>query len=142
MSYPSQKYLTIISGEIWGPIRYEALDGSEYFDEKNIACRFHNFTTFEKDGKMWEISIIQKKSPKGWLNTSPFGYYWWNQSKLQEQKIVDEGNGPFLKWITGTERGLYFRCPFTWRRDIAGTMIDGQLRNWVHSGGHLGRRFD
>lgn len=135
--YPTVDYPTIMEGKIYGEkIRYECLDGSELVckhpDEVTI---FKNFKPFEKYGKMWGLTHLQKYSKWGWLKVSPDCYHWWWFWKLQKQ----DSNG---NWIPGTERGIYFRKPFSWRWDVAGTVIGGVLRHWIWSKGFIGFRWD
>jgi len=136
MDYPTADYYTILAGEIWGPVRCESLDGSEmYLPEVSGSTRFLNFKPFEQDGKMWGVSNIQKKSKKGWIKTDPDCYHRWYW--FRQQKQDDQGN-----WIPGTELGFYFRKPFSWRWDVAGTVIDEILRHWIWTKGYLGGHWD
>ena len=134
-TYPTKEMPTIVEGEIWGPVRYESMNGPEKIMEGQDVTRFHNAEPITIDGKLYQLSIIQKKSPRGYLITDPYCVYRWKQTKLQEQ---DERGG----WIPGTEKGIYYRSPVSWRHDIAGTMIDGKLCHWIMSMGHLGTHFD
>jgi len=134
--YPTVSYPTIIEGVVDGPMRCESLDGSEmYIGGDNEVHVLKNFGPFEKDGKTWAVTHLQKKSKKGWLKTSPDGYHCWNFWQLQKQ----DNNG---NWISGTERGIYFRKPFSWRWDVAGTFLDGALRHFVWTKGFLGLHWD
>ncbi len=144
MKYPTAEYLTVVKGNIEGPVRYESLSGKEYFQEYDLPdpVRLRNHMGIIVKGERFEVSIIQKLSRYGWIYTEPFGFYWWKQEKFQERKEVTNEFGTYLKWAPKTEKGLYFRAPFTWRRDIAGTVRDGELRHWIKSGGHLGKNWD
>lgn len=136
-SYPTQLYPTVLEGEIWGPVRCESLDGSEMYlyedHDQQTSVRFINFKPFEKDGKTWGVSNIQKKSKSGWIKTDPKCYYSWEMSKLQD--TYTDKNGAVIS-VPGTEKGWYFRQPLSWRRQI------NPLEPWVWSKGYLGRHFD
>lgn len=133
--YPTVDYPTIDSGVIHGPIRCESLDGSEMYLEEDDVTVLNDFKPFVLNGKTWGVSHLQKRSKRGWLKVSPSCYHWWWFWKLQEK----DSNG---QWISGSERGIYFRQPFSWRWDVAGTVIDGILRHWIWTKGYLGGHWD
>lgn len=142
-SYPSVKYPTIVEGEIFGPVRCESFGGYEMYlpEAPSGSTKFINFKPFEapdpKNGqpRIWAVSNIQKKSKKGWLKTNPDCYYSWYAFKFQDKD--PQGN-----FISGTEKVVYFRKPFSWRIDWAGTMVNGVLRNWIWTLGYFGLRYD
>lgn len=132
MKYPEELYPTVVEGVIYGPVRCESLDGSEmYLTTPDEVTVFKNFKPFMKDGKMWAVTHLQKKSRKGWLKMSPQSYHRWWFWKLQEQD--EQGN-----WKPGTERGIYFRKPFSWRWDVAST----NGKHWIWTFGFLGGHWD
>lgn len=130
LSYPQVDYPTVVRGQIYGPIRCESLDGSELFLPNDGMVELRNFTPFKKDGRIYAVTHLQKRSKKGSLTMSPWIYHWWDFQKLQEQDI--DGN-----WVPGTERGIYLRTP-GWRWDVAGT----QGKHWIRSGGFIGGHLD
>ncbi len=143
IKYPDVKYPTIVSGKIWGAkIRYESLDGTEMYKEiPGGVIDLNNAEPFLEGGKYWGITHLQKYSHKGWLKADPDCYHWWYFWKLQKQ----DANG---NWMPGTESGIYIRKSRVllkyncWRWDVAGTLIDGVLRNWIWGGGYLGGHWD
>lgn len=139
-AYPDNNLLpTILEGEIYGPIRCESMDGSEMYlqedHDQTTSVKFSYFQPFQQNGKMWFVTHIQKKSKHGWIRTNPRGFHYWSMSQLPQKDI--NGN-----WIPGSESGIYYREPFSWRIDVPGTMIDGVLRHWIYTKGFLGRHFD
>jgi len=137
MKFPTVEYPTIIDGEIHGKfIRFESLDGNELV--KPIAggvIILKNFGPFIENGKTWGVTHMQKFSTKGYLKVSPSAYHKWHFIRLQKQ----DSNGG---WIPGSEFGFYYRRPFAWRWDVAGTKIDGVLRHWVRTKGYAGLHWD
>lgn len=143
--WPQEKGYTILEGVIRGPVRYESFDGSEFYIN---PASFDNLTYFknsppvERNGKVFSVSPIQKKSTWGWLKCSPDAYFYWNMSKLQDFTTYAYYGTPKEIWVEGTEKGIYFRGIPSWRIDFPGTVIDGELRHWIPSGGHIGPRYD
>lgn len=131
--YPTAIMPTVISGYVSGQIRCENMDGEEMYLDG--GCTLTEWAPFERGGKTWAVSNIQKKSPYGWLKFDPAGYCWWKMLRLQKQ----DANG---NWIPGTEFGWYYRKPFQWRWDVPGTMLDGSLRHFVWTKGYAGCHFD
>jgi hypothetical protein len=136
-NYPTALYPTIVSGKIWGPvIRFESLDGSVLEESiPNGVMVFKNFAPFERNGKTWGVPHAQKWCKRGWLHMNPGGWHAWYFDKIQTRN--SEG-----LWLPRTEKGLYVRRPFTWRWDVPGTMVDGQLRHWIWTKGYLGGHWD
>ncbi len=136
--WPTEDYLTVMKGAVYGPVRWESKDLLHKFVDPARSDGWTYFEnqgpTFDKSGMGWEVSILQKKSLKGYLITSPRCFYAWNMKKLQD--LDEQGN-----FIPGTEKGFLFRSP-GWRRDLAGTFLEGALRNWVPTGGHFGSHYD
>jgi hypothetical protein len=133
MNRPTVDYPTLVNGRISGPIRCESLDGTELWlppQEGKLAI-----VPFQKDGKWFGISHIQKKSNSFSLYFSPFSYHFGEFWHLQEQD--EKGN-----WKPGTEKGIYIRCPFSWRWDVPGTVLDGKLEHWIFSKGYAGGHLD
>lgn len=146
IKYPEVEYPTIVDGVVYGPVRCESLDGSEmYLETPDEVTVFKNFKPFEMNGKMWGVTHLQKKSPRGWLRTSPDCWHWWRFWKMQKQD--SSGN-----WIPGTERGIYIRKPginlfgkqiiTSWRWDVKGTVLDGKLRHWIPTKGIIAGHWD
>lgn len=159
-TYPKVDYPTINEGFIQGElIRLESIEGpSELFisrathsqlfnsyygflPEKN-GTRLRIVKPFEFDGKTWGVTHLQKQSRYGYLIASPEAYHRWFFLIMQSRD--QEGN-----WIPGTELGAYCRKGVgpiwdwdLWRWDVAGTMIDGELRHWITSTGFLGGHWD
>jgi len=132
--YPTEKYLTIVEGYVIGPVRWECPETLEekFIIQPGFATIFKNQgPVIDAAGKMWEVSIIQKKSPFGNLITNPDCRYEWNMKHLQQQDT--QGN-----WIQGTEFGEYKRQAFKWRRDLRGT----NGKHWVFTWGYIGTHFD
>jgi hypothetical protein len=154
--YPTAPGYTVLNGFVSGPLlRLESFSGGElwikstdplpsgvawgYWDKfGETGFILNNFAPFEKDGKIWSISDIQKSSKRGYLKCTPDAYWFWDMDKLQDI-------GPDGKYVEDTEDGvnyrkgtkpLMFAC---WRADFAGTdsKIDGIRRNWIPSGGHF-----
>lgn len=144
---PTVEYPTIVEGVVEGQfLRLESLDGSERFiNRPYVEYRedgalsilqgvFHDGTKWKLshagpfifEGKTWGVSHLQKKSRYGWLKVSPDCYHRWYFWAGQEEGVP------------GTERGIYFRKPFSWRWDVAGT--NGQ--HWIWTRGYLGMRWD
>ena len=121
--YPSVEYPTVIRGYIEGPVRWEALDGSQIYHLENMKLK--NQGPIWVEGKKYAITHLQKKSHKGWLLMSPYIFHWWNFTKLQDP------NKP------GTEEGWYGRTP-GWRWQVA--TQDHIL--WIASKGYLGKHWD
>lgn len=166
--WPTAKGYTIKDGFISGhEIRCEAFNEDEiWINETNLppgisacvppsgqrwdGCGFvlKNCPPFERDGKTWSVSPIQKKSYHGWLTCFPDAYWYWNMSKLQDSAIYDYYGTPKIIWKEGTEQGILLRKgtvllqPACWRVDFASTEIDGINRYWIPSWGHFGRRYD
>lgn len=136
-NYPTELAPRIIAGEIHGPVRLESLDGKEMYwpEMPSGITSFEGVGPFEQDGKTWFVTHLQKKSKKGWLKTSPDCYHWWYTIRPQAQD--KDGN-----WIPGTEKVIYFRKPFSWRFDVAGTIIDGVMRHWIWTKGYFGLHWD
>jgi hypothetical protein len=145
--YPTVDYPTVVSGRIVAPIiRYESLDSSvleEAVPGGSIELKMAR--PFERGGKMWAVTHLQKYSTEGWLKMDPDCFHAWKFWKLQERR--PDANGVTV-WVPGTEQGIYFRKSRVllrlkcWRWDVAGTMIDGQLRHWISSGGYFGGHWD
>lgn len=133
MKFPETDYPTLVEGRIEGQIRCEALDGSDlYLPEQTGIIR--DLKPFEKDGKTYAITHLQKKSKKGFLIMEPFiihTYYWWH---LQEFTQNPDGG---WSWKPGTERGVYARTP-GWRFDTDKKLV----RPWVFSKGYAGGHWD
>lgn len=155
--YPTVYYPTIIDGFISGnSVRCESLDGGEMFltgdlvsQIKPAGANFNvglihfgdcgieltNFGPFVYNGKTWGVTHLQKQSKKGFLDVGPDCYHKWTWWKLQEKD--KDGN-----WISGSERGIYYRKPLSWRWDVVGTPIDGVLQHWIWTKGYLGGHWD
>ena len=130
-AYPTVQYPTILEGEIWGPIRCESLDGSELIlpAVPDGSTKFFNFKPFQQNGKTWGVTHLQFLSPKGWIKTDPDCYHLWNMWKLKQK----DANGG---WIPGSEFGIYYRKPFSWRWQI------DPKNPWQWTKGFLGAHFD
>jgi hypothetical protein len=128
MKRPTCLYPTLARGIISGPIRCESLDGSEiWLPPANGILRIE---PFNKDGKTYAVSHMQKASSSGYLLMSPFIFHAWHFWKHQAK---DSAGG----WLPGTEQGIYTRSP-GWRWDVAGT--NGE--HWIFSKGFLGGHWD
>jgi hypothetical protein len=130
MKRPGVSYPTLIKGRISGPIRCESLDGSELWLPKQDGIL--SIPPFERDGKTWCVSHIQKRATFFSLLYDPFIFHFGKYWHLQEQD--ERGN-----WKPGTERGIYWRTP-GWRWQIPDAHSD--LTPWIWSwgrapGGHL-----
>lgn len=149
-TYPTVDFPTIVSGLVYGPkLRVESTDGSEllldgtyappgiewHFIDGMLTAKLKDCGPFERNGKMWGVTHLQKYSPKGFLKVSPDCYHRWYFWRSQKKDLLGE-------WIPGTECGIYFRKPFSWRWDVAGTMIDGELRHWIWTKGYAGLHWD
>lgn len=157
-AYPTVDYPTILVGNISGnSVRCESLDQTEMYLTndmlKNVTdplgsplvsgkiffsdceVQLSNFGPFKYNKKLWGVSHLQKQSKTGSLKTSPDCYHQWTWWKLQQK----DANGG---WIGGTERGIYYRKPLSWRWDVAGTTIDGKLQHWIWTKGYLGGHWD
>lgn len=147
--YPKTDYPTIKRGVVHAKrLRLESLDGSEmYLDggkdsmPDGVLWRdvgkflLDEVRPFEKFGQTWGVSHMQKYSTYGWLFAEPNAYHHWLFWRPQQK----DANGG---WLPGSERGLYFRRPFSWRWDVAGTKIDGELKHWIYSGGIISGHWD
>jgi hypothetical protein len=136
-AYPPMLYPTILAGKIVGKfVRFESMDGSELIKPiPGGVMTLKNFRPFIENEKMWGVTHMQKFSTSGWLKVNPDAYHWWKFWRLQKQ---DSSGG----WLPGTESGIYYRRPFAWRWDIAGTPVDGILKHWIRTKGYLGGRWD
>lgn len=126
---PEVLYPTLTHGVIDGPIRIESLDGSQDYLPPQSGVL--HIPPFEKDGKMWTVSHIQKKAKFFSLLYDPFiyhiGYFW----KLQESYI--DSNGVEI-YKPGTEIGLYTRSMgWRWQRPDA----KSKGSPWIFSGGRI-----
>lgn len=150
-AYPTAEYPTVLEGVVDGTsLRMESLDGGEFTFETHmfrtfpelwdvfqgvshngVAWIFKNAGPFFYQGKTLGISHQQKYSGSGWLKTSPDCYHRWLFWRLQQKDV--HGN-----WLPGTERGLYFRKPFSWRWDVAGT----NGKHWIWTNGFIGAHWD
>ena len=133
--YPEVNFPTILEGHVYAPrLRMESLDGSEmYLTSLDIPDQweeehFHlkNFGPIELEGKTWGVSHMQKQSRRGWLKASPDCFHWWYFWRQQ------------LPGHPGTEQGIYFRKPFSWRWDVCGTLG----KHWIWTKGFLGGVWD
>lgn len=142
MKYPKELAPTIIKGMIFGKyIRYESLDGDEeYAPIRGGVIELNDCKPIERNGKIWFIPHQQYRSYKGYLKTSPDCYHRWWFWKLQETFIDPITTVERRK--PGTERGIYFRKPFSWRFDRQGTISEGILKHWIWTKGFLGCRWD
>jgi len=125
---PTSLYPAVLYGIISGPIRCESLDGSELWLPPRTGVL--HIEPFERDGKTYGVSHMQKASTFGYLIMRPFIIHVWHFFKLQAK---DDNGG----WMPGTERGFYGRT-FGWRWDVAGT--NGE--HWIFSKGFLGGHWD
>ena len=123
---------TLEWGIIRGPIRMEALDGSEFYLPEEEGPLY--IPPVERGGKMFCVTHLQKKATYFSLRFSPFIYHWGNFWKLQEQN--EQG-----QWVGGTEKGIYIRSP-GWRFDFPGTVINGVREHWIFSKGFFGSHLD
>lgn len=150
--YPTVDYPTILEGRVYGDrLRIESLSREATFllptDIAQITGVEHNgdcfiltnagpfIIDFRGETKTWGISHQQKFSRYGYLRVSPSCYHRWAFIRRQKQDAA--GN-----WIPGTEVGIYFRMPFSWRWDVAGTLVNGVLRHWIWTKGFLGGHWD
>jgi|SRR5690242_11484512 len=143
LEYPKVNYPTIIEGFVSGDqLRLESLDGSERVETPETlplggwlvshgGIWLQSFGPVDIDGKTWGVSHQQKYSHHGWLKANPDCYHRWCFWRLQKK---DAQGG----WLPGTERGIYFRKPFSWRWDVAGT----NGKHWIWTNGFLGMRWD
>lgn len=152
--WPQAKGYTVTEGFVSGDrLRCESFDGGEiWLTSKDTdpmsgvyrgRCRgkdgfvlmgFAPF--FWGDGKWYSVAPIQKESYYGYLHCSPSARWYWNMRKLQDK----DANG---NYIPGTEDGFCWRGTPSWRVDFPGTVLDGVLRHWIPSGGHLSfKRYD
>ena len=133
MKYPTELYPTILEGKIYGKfIRFESLDGSELIKPiEGGAITLKNFQPFMEAGKTWGVTHMQKFSTKGYLKVSPSAYHKWVFWKLQKQR-------PDGSWIPGSELGIYYRRPFSWRWQVN----DLDKKYWVLSKGYGGGHWD
>lgn len=145
--YPTELYPTILEGFIEGEtIRFESLEGPEIFLDLNGLYKqqlikqaliwnggfqLQNLKPFvySENGKTYAVTHLQKQSQRGYLKVSPDCYHrwWW----LRKQQKDAQGN-----WLPGTERGLYFRKPFSWRWQ------NDKSKPWEWTKGFLGLRWD
>jgi hypothetical protein len=144
--WPMADYLTIVDGAIHGPVRWENKQGQEKFITSGSPdgwtyLRSQGPVT-DEFGVTWEVSIIQKKSMQGHLDTQPRCSYTWDMEKLQEFETYDYYGTPRIKWKSGSEKGRLWRSPFGWRRDLAGTELYGERRYWIPTLGHWGEKYD
>jgi hypothetical protein len=165
--WPEENGYTVLNGFVsGGQLRCESFDGGEIWID---PVSYFNFVGFDKsfgtigfrdssfkdgiwlknfkpfiwsDGKTYSVSPIQKKSLKGFLKCSPDAYFWWGMKKLQDSHTEIQYGKEVVVWEEGTEKGLYFRGVPSWRIDFPGTVLDGQNRHWIPSGGHFGTRYD
>ncbi len=142
MKTPTVLYPTIIEGVVSGNIlRLESLDGSELLlSSKSVdvikgvshdgeAWQLSNAGPFVFFGKTWGISHIQKWSHWGWLKVNPDCFHRWWFWRTQQQDARGH-------WLPGTERGFYFRKPFSWRWQI------DEKQPWIWTKGYLGGHWD
>lgn len=154
--YPKIEYPTIVEGTIRSDrLRLECIDGEELEISKETINLYPNFLAenfpgitfdgenfhlknagpFNYGSRTYGITHLQKYSTWGWLKVIPGCFHRWWFWGLQKKN--SDGN-----WLPGTERGMYFRKPFSWRWDVAGTMIDGKLQHWIWTKGYLGGHWD
>jgi hypothetical protein len=157
--YPEALYPTVVRGVVHSDrLRLEHLDpkvGELYATPsllRSLAIRgfshdgkkfvLENFGPVEIDGRLFGVTHLQKQSRRGWLEMSPGCWHWW--SFVRRQKMDSQGN-----WLPGTELGLYIRKGLRgwldwqcWRWDVAGTVLDGELRHWIMSSGFCGGHWD
>lgn len=126
---PTVLYPTLRSGYIDGPIRCQSLDGSELWlpERTGKLC----IEPFEKDGKTWCVSHLQKKAKSFSLLYDPFIYHWGKFWHLQETYV--DASGATI-WKPGTERGIYWRTP-GWRWQMPDAVSEGTP--WIFSGGRI-----
>ncbi len=111
MNYP-----TCVIGFNSGPARYES-NMSEMLKSRFMDRHWHFLEKpeIDGDGKFHVLTHIQLKSRFFFFIFVPNKGFPWPMfhigifPKRQEQRMVDEGGGPFLKWIPRSERGLYTR---------------------------------
>jgi hypothetical protein len=135
MNGPNVLYPTLVKGRIDGPIRCESVDGSELWLPNYGDCELH-IEPFEKNGKMWCVSHLQKKAKYFSLRFDPFIYHWgkfWHR-----QEFTEEPDG-VIHWKPGTERGIYWRTP-GWRWNIPDKNSD--MTPWIFSKGFFGGHLD
>lgn len=125
MKRPNVLYPTLIRGVIDGPIRCESLDGSEIWLPKKKGIL--KIPPFERDGKTFCVSHIQKKAKMFRLLYDPFIYHFGQFWRLQQQD--KEGN-----WIPGSEQGIYWRTP-GWRFQVPDAKSD--WTPWIWSWGRF-----
>jgi hypothetical protein len=130
MKRPSVKYPTLLKGRINGPIRCESLDGSELWLPKQDGNL--SIPPFERDGKTWCVSHIQKRATFFSLLYDPFIFHFGKYWHLQEQDA--QGNSK-----PGTERGIYWRTPgWRWQIPDAHSEFTPWIWSWGRApGGHL-----
>jgi len=120
---PEVLYPTLVKGWIKGQIRCESLDGSELWLPP-IEGEIY-MPPFERDGKTWFVTHLQKKASYFSLLYSPFIYHYGRFWKTQQKDA--EGH-----WIPNSEQGIYWRSP-GWRFDL-----DPKLESpWILSGGRI-----
>lgn len=149
--WPEEKGYTVIEGFVSGTeLRCESFEGGEIWIGINdipgltsrivngrIGLSLKNFEPFKMNGKTWSVSPIQKKSYHGWLKTSPASRWYWNMQKLQDYYVEHQYGLPVTIWKPGTEKGFCYRSTPCWRVDFPGTLLDGKLKNFIPSGGHV-----
>ncbi len=76
------------------------------------------------------LTHLQKYSHFGFMVTWPFCFHFWIMWRLQE--YINQLDSCGVRWLPGTEQGIYFRTPgFRWDRDL------GMIWTWGYFGLHL-----
>lgn len=135
MNRPEVWYPTLIRGIVDGPIRLEAIDGSEYWLSPRTGI--FTFPPTVIDNKTYCLTHLQKKAKYFSLLYSPFIYHHWVGQPQQQN--------PDGSWIEGSEKGNlwlggYWRSPgWRWQRPDA----NSNWTPWIFSGGRIpGTHFD
>lgn len=125
MKRPTVLYPTLVCGYINGPIRCQSIDGSELWLPP--ATGRLAIAPFDRDGKTWCVSHLQKRATFFSLKYDPFIFHWGRFWHLQEQDA--EG-----LWKPGTEQGIYWRTP-GWRWQKPDALSEGTP--WIFSWGRV-----
>lgn len=98
-----RKYPIVLFGFLTYPIRFETLGGGDYWFDSGLAAFFLFLQPFHStNGKIYQVTHIQKKSRFGFLLYWPLCFHIWFTFKFQEQN--EQGD-----WLPGTEKVLYWR---------------------------------